>query len=267
MISRRSFAPERYHKTAVLNKTLKLRSEAFQTKRRSRSTMRDTSITSNKVSASKAGSTMRARSPIASSPKLLLPPATSLPILFSTSAVHRRSVSFSCDSLDIMSGESVESIEQVGKSCFIFSHLQENSACIRLQPRSLPGFVTTPRTQSPSPLKISNANIATKSNNVREASARFTKEIRLNIKPKELDASSVRKLGLQPCLTQNTELPFLPEVGGECRENARTMCLTPISSQSLAQFSSPPVLQQTEEFNLHAASLAMPCRLFVPDDF
>jgi hypothetical protein len=231
--------------------------------------MRDTSIPSNKVSTTKAGSTMRAQSPIASTPKLSLLPAVSLPIPFSTtSAIRRRSVSITCDGLDIISGEYVENIERGGNNCFNLFHLQENSACIRLQPRSLPGFVTTPRTQSPSPLKISDANIAPKSKNVRETSAPLTKEIRLNIRPKELDASSVRELGLKLYLTRNAELPFLPEVGGERRENAPTMCLTPISSQSLDKDSSPPVLHRTEECNLHAASLAiMHCGLFVPDDF
>jgi hypothetical protein len=239
--------------------------------------MRDTSIPSNnnKVCAAKAGSTMRARSPVASSPtKLSLLPAVSLPIPFLTSAIRqRRSVSFTCDSFDIMSRESVESIEQVGNTnTFTSSDLQENSARIPLQPRSLPSFITAtpPHTQFPSfpsPLKISKANIAPKSNNVRKTSALLTEEIRLNIRPKELDASSVRELGLQLFLTKNADLPFLPEVDGECRENTPTMCLTPISSQSLAQFSSPPVLQRTEECSSHAASLAMHCGLFVPDDF
>jgi hypothetical protein len=126
--------------------------------------------------------------------------------------------------------------------------------------------MTAPRTQFPSPLKISNANITPKSNKVRKSLALLTKEIRLNIRPKELDAPSVRDLGLKLFSTQNAELPFLPEVGFE--ENApMSMCLTPISSQSLATLSSPPVLQRSEEFNLHATSLAMHCGLFVPDDF
>jgi hypothetical protein len=115
--------------------------------------------------------------------------------------------------------------------------------------------MTTPRTQFPSPLEVSNANIAPKSNKVHKSSALFTKEIRLDKIPKELDAP---ELGLE-----NAKLPFLPEVGGE---NA-PMYLTPISSPSLAQLSSPPVLQRSEEYNLHGPSLAMHCGLFVPDDF
>jgi hypothetical protein len=233
----------------------------------------DTSIPSNnKVYAAKAGSTMRARSLIASPlTKLPLLPTANLPKPSSAPAIRRRSVSLTCDCFDIMFSESVEGLGEVDNSkSFILSHLQENSARIPLQPRSLPSFITTPRTQLPSfpsLLKISDANIAPESNNALKASTLMTGGIRLNIRPKVLDASSVRELGLQLFSTQNAELPFLPEVDGECRENTPTMCLTPISSQSLAQFSSPPVLQRREECNLHAASLAMHSGLFVPDDF
>jgi hypothetical protein len=159
-------------------------------------------------------------------------------------------VSFSSDGLDT-SAESAEIIERVSDNCFTLSRLQENSARFRLQPRSLPRSMASPRTLF-SPLEIPKANIAPKSNKSLDI---FTKEICLNIRPKEL--------GLKLFLNQNAELPFLPEVGDE---NA-LMYLTPISSQSLTKFSSPPVHQRSEARDLHAASLAMHSRLFVPDDF
>jgi hypothetical protein len=218
---------------------------------------------------------MLARSPADSSAtKLSLLPTASLPIPLSISAIRRRSVSYTYDSYDIMFSEAaVENIDLVSNTNrFILSDLQENSVRIPLQPRKLSTFMTTPRTQFPpfpSLLKISKANIAPKPNNALQASALRTQEIRLNIRPKELNASSVRKLGLQLILTQNAELPFLPEVDGECQENTSpaTMCLTPTLSQSFAPFSSPPILQRTEECNLHAAFLTMHCGLSVPDDF
>jgi hypothetical protein len=94
------------------------------------------------------------------------------------------------------------------------------------------------------------------------------KRINLDIRPKELGARSVRELrlglGLGLFVSHNAGLPFLPEAG---KENQADMCLTPPAFQSLARFSSPPVLQRSAESNSPVPSLPVHSGLFIPDGF
>jgi hypothetical protein len=211
-----------------------------------RSTMRDSPNPTNKLSAVKAGFTMR-------SPKLALLPANFLqPSSTSTSSILERPKRRRSVSLSSTPDTSDENVELVGDICFVLSRVNDNSARMRLQPRSLPRTTTTQLHSSF--VAISNENI-TKTNNA----------FHLNIRPKELDARLVRELGLSLFLPQNARLTFLPKVGGE---NQDDVCLTPSSSQSLARFSSPPVLQRRSSgSNSHVLSLPIHSGLFLPDDF
>jgi hypothetical protein len=129
--------------------------------------------------------------------------------------------------------------------------LDDNWARMPLKPRSLPRTMTTPlpHIQLHSSFAISN---------------RSAKRINLDTRPKALGARSVRELGRGLFVSQNAGLPFLPEMG---KENQADMCLTPPAFQSLARFSSPPVLQRSAESNSPVPFLPVHSGLFIPDDF
>jgi hypothetical protein len=200
-----------------------------------RSNMRDTFNQSTKLTITKVGSSIGSRSSAFSAANLLrLPPnilRQSLPTgLLNNPTPRRRIACFKFYTPE----ESNENIETSVGNLFGLSQSRQLVARLPLRSRSLSKeIMVTPLSPISSSVDALNENVTPEMVDGR------SKKIHLSIRPKVLDATSVRALGLNLSSSLNAELPFLPEVG---RMNA-DVCFTPAPSKRVSGVFSPPVLQ------------------------